>query len=206
MSFAPPPVQKPSIAQVFARQGFVVVNRLAPEPILAKARDHLAARAAAGTVITDDEQVPGTPCIYGGMVLDGLMEDMRPAVEHCTGLSLFPTYSYGRIYKHGDALARHLDRAACEISVSLNLSQTPDEPWPLHVQLGEHDVPVKLRPGDALLYRGTELPHWRGPYAGESLTQVFLHYVDQNGPFADEKFDRRPALAMPFGSRRPEKP
>lgn len=206
MSFASPPVQKPTIPQVFARQGFVVINRLAPEPVLARVRDHLAARAAAGSVITDDEQVPGTPSVYGGVVLDGLMEDLRPVVERCTGLSLFPTYSYGRIYKHGDALARHLDRAACEISVSLNLGQTPDEPWPLHVQLGEHDVPVKLRPGDALLYRGIELPHWREAYTGESLTQVFLHYVDQNGPFVDEKFDRRPALAMPFGSRSPEKP
>jgi len=206
MSFAPPPIQKPSIAQVFARQGFVIVNRLAPEPMLAKVRDHLVTRAAAGTVITDDEQVPGTPSVYGGVVLDGLMEDLRPTIEQCTGLRLFPTYSYGRIYRKGDVLARHCDRAACEVSISLNLSQTPDEPWPLHVQLGEHDVLVKLNPGDALLYRGIELPHWREPYTGESLAQVFLHYVDQNGPFAEEKFDRRPALALPFASRMPEKP
>ena len=205
MSFAPP-TSKPTIPQVFARQGFVIVNRLAPEPVLARVRDHLMARAASGQVITDDEQVPGTPAVYGGAVLDGLMEDLRPTIQHCTGLSLYPTYSYGRIYKKGDALARHLDRAACEVSVSLNLGQTPDEPWPLHVQLGEHDVAVKLRPGDALLYRGIELPHWREPYAGESLTQVFLHYVDQDGPFAEEKFDRRPALAMPFGTRMPKQP
>jgi hypothetical protein len=206
MSFAPPPTQKPSTAQVFARQGFVIVGQLAPQAVLAKIRDHLSARVAAGTVMTDDEQVPGTPSIYGGVVLDGLMEDLRPVVEHCTGLNLFPTYSYGRIYKKGAELARHMDRAACEVSVSLNLAQTPHEPWPLHLQFGAHDVPVKLRPGDALLYRGIELPHWREPYTGESMAQVFLHYVDQNGPFADEKFDRRPSLAMPFSSRAPEKP
>jgi hypothetical protein len=206
MTLAAPPSQKPSIAQVFARQGFVIVNRVAPEPMRARVRDHLMARAAAGTVITDDEQVPGTPCVYGGVVLDGLMEELRPAVEHCTGLKLYPTYSYGRLYKHGDALPKHRDRAACEISVSLNLAQTPDEPWPLHVQVGEHDVAVKLKPGDALLYRGIELTHWREPYAGESLAQVFLHYVDQNGPCAGEKFDCRPALAMPFGARLPQKP
>jgi hypothetical protein len=206
MTLAPPPSQRSSTAAVFARQGFVIVNRLAPEPMLAKVRDHLVARAAAGTVITDDEQVPGTPSVYGGVVLDSLMEELRPAVEHCTGLRLFPTYSYGRIYRHGDALARHCDRPACEVSVSLNLSQTPDEPWPLHVQLGEHDVPVKLKPGDALLYRGIELPHWREPYTGESVAQVFLHYVDQTGPYAEEKFDRRPALAMPFSARIPLKP
>jgi hypothetical protein len=201
MALSPPPTQRPSIAQVFARQGFVIVNRLAPEPALAKVRDHLLARAAAGTVITDDEQVPGTPSVYGGVVLDGLMEELRPVIEHCTGLRLYPTYAYGRLYRCGDALPKHRDRPACEVSVSLNLSQTPAEPWPLHVQLGEHDVAVKLKPGDALLYRGIELTHWREPYAGETLSQVFLHYVDQDGPFAEEKFDRRPALAMPFGTR-----
>jgi len=206
MTLAPPPTQRPSIAAVFARQGFVIVNRMAPEPTLVKVRDHLVARAAAGTVITDDEQVPGTPCVYGGAVLDGLMEELRPAIEHCTGLKLYPTYSYGRLYRHGDALPKHRDRAACEISVSLNLSQDPDEPWPLHVQIGEHVVPVRLKPGDALLYRGIELTHWREPYAGQCLAQVFLHYVDQDGPHAAEKFDRRPALAMPFGTRMAKKP
>lgn len=201
MNLVPPPAQKRSIPAVFARQGFVIVTRLAPEPVLARTRDHLAARAAAGTVITDDEQVPGTPSVYGGVVLDGLMEELRPLIEHCTGLKLYPTYSYGRLYRKGNAPPKHRDRAACEISVSLNLSQTPDEPWPLHLQFGLHDVPIKLKPGDALLYRGTELAHWREPYAGETMAQVFLHYVDQDGPHAEQKFDRRPALAMPFNSR-----
>ena len=131
---------------------------------------------------------------------------MRPAVEHCTGLRLYPTYSYGRLYKTGDALPKHRDRAACQISLSLDLSQTPEEPWPLHVLIGTTDISVKLKPGDGLLYRGVELTHWREPYGGERLAQIFLHYVDQNGPFAGEKFDRRPALAMPYGSRTPIKP
>lgn len=201
MTLSPPPAQKPSAAQVFTRQGFVIVSRFAPEAALAKAREHLAARAAAGTVITDDEQVPGTPSVYGGVVLDGLMEELRPTVEHCTGLRLYPTYSYGRLYRRGDALPKHRDRAACEISVSLNLSQEPDEPWPLHMQFGQHDVAVKLKPGDALLYRGIELTHWREPYGGSCMAQLFLHYVDQDGPYVEQKFDRRPALAMPFATR-----
>jgi hypothetical protein len=200
MSVVPSTTQSPSIAEVFARQGFVLVNRLAPPPMVALARQYLETRVEEGTIILDDVQVPSTPCVYGGL-LDGLMEELRPRIEFCCGLKLFPTYSYGRLYKHGDVLAPHRDRVACEISVSVNLGQSPEDPWALYLRAAERDVPILLRPGDALLYRGTELTHWREPFHGEKLAQIFFHYVDQAGPHAEEKFDRRPALAMPFGTR-----
>jgi hypothetical protein len=53
---------------------------------------------------------------------------------------------------------------------------------------------AELKPGDGLLYRGTELFHWRDAYQGEALVQVFLHYVDRDGPHADQKFDGRSSL------------
>jgi len=31
-------------------------------------------------------------------------------------------------------------------------------------------------------------------YQEEALVQVFLHYVDRDGPHADQKFDGRPSL------------
>jgi hypothetical protein len=198
MSAAPPipkPDPRPSIAEVFARQGFVVVNRLASPETVAAVAAHMQARTAEGAAILTDKQAPGTPSIYGGPVLDGLLTDLLPKAEFCTGLKLFPTYCYGRIYRHGDDLKRHVDRAACEISISLNLGQEPDEPWALHLGLGDADVPVRLRPGNGLFYRGIDLPHWREPYPGQSLTQVFAHYVDRHGPYRHEKFDRRAGLS-----------
>ena len=80
------------------------------------------------------------------------------------------------------------------ISVSLNLGQVPDEPWALYVKGAAGTAEALLRPGDVLLYRGIDLIHWRHAYEGRHLAQVFLHYVDRNGPHRDEKFDRRPAL------------
>ncbi|HEX2761640.1 MAG TPA: hypothetical protein VHM27_14045, partial [Rhizomicrobium sp.] len=101
--------------------------------------------------------------------------------------------SFARVYKHGDVLSPHRDRNACEISISLNLGQQPDEPWPLYLRGHDNSVfAAILRPGDALMYRGIELSHWREAYQGEKLAQAFLHYVDRNGPHAGERFDRRP--------------
>ncbi len=70
---------------------------------------------------------------YGDPTFDGLLEYLRPRIEARCGLSLHPTYSFFRLYRGGNALPRHRDRPACEISVSLNVGQSPAEPWPIHV-------------------------------------------------------------------------
>ena len=146
-------------------------------------------------MLTTDWQVPKTPRDYGDAAFDGLLEYLRPRVEDHCGLRLVPTYSYFRMYKRGDALKRHRDRPACEISVTLNIGQKRLAPWPIYAQgEGEPAYGADLKPGDALLYRGIKLFHWRDAYQEEARVQVFLHYVDRDGPHADQKFDGRPSL------------
>lgn len=131
-------------------------------------------------------------------MMEGLLGDLFPEIERATGLALFPTYSYFRVYKSGDVLARHTDRPACEISVSLCLGYSPDKPWPLWIEGSSGAVPIELRPGDALLYRGMERAHWRSAFEGDYAVQVFLHYVDRNGPHASQRYDGRPGLSTLF--------
>ena len=187
------------IVEAFRTTGYVVINALIPADGVAQLRDHLAARAKTGTMLmAGDDQVPGTPTVYGDAKVDALMQDIKPLIETLTGLALHPTYSYARIYKKGDKLPPHRDRDACQISISLNLGQEPEAPWALYI--GDQGAPfaAKLAPGDALLYKGTELTHWRDAYEGERMFQVFLHYVDANGPYAAEKFDSRAGLGNAF--------
>ena len=135
-----------------------------------------------------------TPGNYGDPAFDGLLEYLRPRVEDHSGLRLLPTYSYFRMYKRGDVLKRHRDRSACEISVTLNIGQQPLAPWPIYLQGEGEPCGAELKPGDALLYRGIDLLHWRESYLGSQHFQVFLHYVDRDGPHTDQKFDGRPSL------------
>lgn len=120
--------------------------------------------------------------------------DLLPAAESVTRLKLFPTYSYFRVYKRGDILVKHTDRPACEISVTLCLGYQAEHPWPILFE-GQAGISfIELAPGDALFYRGVECTHWREPMVGERAAQAFLHYVDQNGPYAEWKYDKRPAI------------
>ena len=128
--------------------------------------------------------------------MEHLLERVRPVIEDATALRLYPTYSYVRMYRHGDALARHADRPSCEISVTMNLGQEPATPWPLWIAGPAGQTAVLLNPGDALLYRGIECEHWRDAFEGDRLAQVFLHYVDRAGPHREWRFDKRDSLSL----------
>jgi hypothetical protein len=181
-------------AEIFRQHGYFIIPQLI-EPALADFLWSYAHTKFASLLMNlSDKQVAKTPADYGDPAFDGLLEYLRPQVERASGLRLLPTYSYFRLYKHGDVLKRHRDRPACEISVTLNIGQKPLDPWPIWVENQSERYAASLRPGDALLYRGIDLFHWRDAYEGQALVQVFLHYVNRDGPNVDQKFDRRLTL------------
>lgn len=185
----------------FERNRYIILPSLLQEPALARFYRHATNKALAGKMSPGDDQVPGTPCSYGDLMMDGLLNSLQPEIESASGLKLFPTYSYFRVYRNGDELARHVDRPSCEISVTLCLGFHAPAPWPIWIEGPFGTASVNLRPGDALLYRGTECPHWREAFEGDSQAQVFLHYVDSNGPFAEWKFDKGRSTAGLLSTR-----
>ena len=146
-----------------------------------------------------DEQVPNTYSHYGDLVMETLLQKVKPIMEKNTGLKLSETYSYARIYKNGDVLARHKDRYSCEISTTLNLG---GDPWPIYLdptgKEKQAGIKVDLDPGDMLIYSGCDLEHWREEFTGKDCGQVFLHYNKAGSKMAKEnKFDKRPFIGLP---------
>ena len=80
---------------------------------------------------------------------------------------------------------------SCEVSVSVFLGATSDVDWPLWIEGYQSTRAVALSPGDGVLYRGIECAHWREAFSGQDHAQLFLHYVDRNGPYAGFKFDQK---------------
>jgi hypothetical protein len=172
------------------------VRSLLPEPEAKALYAHALDLVRIGEMRTDT-QVPNTPALYAEPRMESLLLQLLAQIEEVSALSLYPTYSYVRVYKRGDVLVRHQDRPSCEISVSLNLGYEADAPWPLWIEGPVGVAAVTMEPGDALLYRGIECLHWRDAFAGEHAAQCFLHYVDQNGVHAEWKFDKRRRLRLP---------
>jgi len=144
----------------------------------------------------NDPQVINTYSHYGDIVMETLLLKLNDLMNKKTKLTLYPTYSYARLYKNGDILKKHMDRFSCEISTTMNLG---GELWPIYLKDTKNQVKkIILKPGDMLIYRGTELEHWREPFEGNDCAQVFLHYNNKNTAGSDlNVYDSRATLGLP---------
>ena len=146
-----------------------------------------------------DEQIPETYSQYSNIAMETLMLKCQPKMEEVTGLKLYPSYTYARIYKKGDILKRHKDRFSCEISTTMNLG---GDHWDIYLEPsgkeGLKGIKVSLKPGDMLVYSGCELEHWREKFKGNECCQVFLHYNNKKTKGSKlNLFDKRPHLGLP---------
>lgn len=140
-----------------------------------------------------DNHVPTAASIAGSAWTDALLLDLRPTIEAIAGCHLVPTYSYARLYFRGDSLIRHRDRHSCEVSVSIHLGRVGGDG---SLCFGADDR-VDMDEGDGAVYLGCATDHWREPFAGYTMGQVFLHYVDRDGPYAQHGFDGLPERFPP---------
>lgn len=151
-----------------------------------------------------DYQCPKSESLRDSPLFDKLLLELLPHIEEATGKKLFPTYAYARLYVPGEELKIHVDRPACEISATLTLGFKGNV-WPIYVGDNadkSNNVMINMEPGDIAIYMGLEKFHWREKYTeGEWQAQVFLHYVDQDGPHAEWKFDKREGLSTVQGPK-----
>jgi len=126
-----------------------------------------------------------SPAWYHDPLMTGLLDTKLSLVEKHSNLKLFPTYVYWRYYVFGGKLENHIDRPSCEISVTACIKKYDN--WPLIIE----NKKIELEEGHALLYAGCDQKHGRpGIYKGEGMAQIFLHYVNQNGPKKDHAYDQ----------------
>lgn len=138
-----------------------------------------------------DRQVAGTRVFYKDKKFEELMVNLLPTIETEAGCKLYKTYSYARDYVEGNELKRHRDRNACEISVTIALGHE-GQPWPIWIEDKNNNPQVFiLEPGDGLMFKGIQHTHWREINTFGPCSQVFLHYVDQNGSYAAYRNDSK---------------
>jgi hypothetical protein len=187
--------------ETFERQGYALVKGMLNKETAKFLYDYLVLTARVGQLEGrqgGDNQVPDSlNAAHGDGVFEALLWNLHGKMQLNTGLELLPTYSYRRLYCNGNVLRKHKDRPSCEVSVTIKLSDSGGYNWPIWME----GNPYELEDGDAVIYRGCDLEHWRDKCDapdGYTLGQAFLHYVDKNGPYGDYAYDQNPRRAAAF--------
>jgi len=153
--------------------------------------DFLSSWSLKNFILKPDSQTEKAFCVHSkdSEIYTHLLHYLKPLMEKETNLNLKPIFSYSRIYLGGSELVKHIDRNACEISVSITLKsyyENKKYKWPLCMR----DIPIVIEEGDGVIYKGIEIEHWRPVFTQPKECwhhQVFLHYVDLDGPFSKTK-------------------
>jgi len=139
---------------------------------------------------------------YGDPLLELLLEKVTPMIAHTLGCAVWPTLSFYYVYQHGTELKPHSDRSSCQWVASLWIGADPEfkktqKAWPLILKIKDKKTAIKLHDGDILLFKGHETEHWRERFTGQWFVSAIFAFVEQDGPYAFQKYDQRASLGKP---------
>lgn len=169
----------------FRENGYVPLGELIHPFNLAALRRYYRHAIRRGTIRLGDEQSSRRYVAHNESVARFFHYQIANAVSAIAGEAIKPSYVYFGSYLSGAELRKHTDRQQCEFSVTLCLDFSPEPDlatsWPIRLDTPEGTVKVYQALGDGLVYRGTQVPHYRDVLAeGKTSTSIFFHYVAED--------------------------
>ncbi|MCW3072751.1 MAG: hypothetical protein JWO44_2641 [Bacteroidetes bacterium] len=190
-----------NFAETFEKNSYLILKKIVPDETISMIAGYCnfikKEKSSQAKAYEHDTEYKKSIQVYGDKLSESLLLQLQPMLEKTLERQLIPTYSLIRIYSKGDELYRHKDRDACEISCTMTINYDGEKLWPICIESNQQELKINLDRGDFMVYKGREVLHWRNKFeTGEYWVQIFLHFVDANGPFAKLKYDGREGLAV----------
>lgn len=129
----------------------------------------------------DDIQEYDRHSFYGDPVAQALLHSLTKRISDVTGLDLVPAHAFTSLYAPNSELKRHKDRPELQYTASLLVCTDDPEPWPIYVDMKDGSEPLELiaKPGDFLMFRGLDFPHWREK-TNHNHIMIFFHFAERS--------------------------
>ncbi len=186
---------------IFDKHNYIIINNVLSQEICQLLANYANFKASIKPNVKKDK-LHNVHREYGDCIMDMLLQQFTPLIEQETGMALWPTLSFYYTYKNGHQLAKHKDRSSCQIVAGLCIGADKKfhenhGSWSLILNIDGKDEAINLDFGDLVIFKGSEIEHWRESFTGVWFVSAIFAYVDKNGPFAFQKFDQRKLLGLP---------
>jgi hypothetical protein len=181
----------------FKKNGYIFVPQLFDKVTIETISRYFENKIARQEWLSNDNDPTSKYSYYADPFIEVILRSATAEIESIVGEELYPTYSYSRIYQEGEQLLPHVDRPSCEVSVTVHVASLGEDS-PIFMQYpGSDPNKYVMSPGDAVIYQGCVVKHWREPLTEGMLNvQFMLHYVKKNGKYALFKYDNRDKLGL----------
>jgi len=129
---------------------------------------------------------------YAYSVGEALLKKKKDFIEKISQQELDYTNSFCRKYTEGSSLGKHKDRPALQVSATICLG---GEKWEIFIKdKSDNTHGITMSAGDAIVYSGTELEHWREKLNKGYVNMCFIHYCKKGSEY---KLDKREFIGQP---------
>jgi len=174
-------IQAHDAAAHFAQKDYCILSGLLHPAHLHALGRYYRELIAEGAWALGDPQVAGRYGWHNEMLARFFHHQLTSYVSRAVATPVKPSYAYVSVYQGGAILERHVDREQCEFTMSLLVERSPEEgipTWPLYFDTPDGTAEVHQSVGEAVLFRGTKLPHYRPRLAdGQTYMSLLFHYV-----------------------------
>lgn len=112
------------------------------------------------------------------------LQSKLQTIQDCLSFEVKPRKSLGRIYFNGGNLKNQVDRESLDVTAIISLGGTIDDEWPISfTDLHGKTHCVQIEKGDALVFLGNKMPHWRDTLEcreDQNTLKLFLHWRKTN--------------------------
>ena len=172
-------------ARAHFEKGYVPLAGLIHAFHLGEMRRYFRRQIRTGAFPLGDDQSALRHIAYNEPVARFFHHQLAGVMSQAAGEPVKPSYVYFASYQGGAVLEKHTDREQCEFSMTFCVDCTPEPEaqtdWPIHLETSRGAVTVYQAIGDALLYRGCQVPHYRKRlWKGATSSSIFFHYVRES--------------------------
>ena len=172
-------------AGFFLRNRYVNLNNLFHPLHIAALRRYLRDLLTAGKLAKGRGGYQHCHLCHNEPVARFFHHQLTSLVSEITGEPVQPSFTFTLSYHGGAELSTHTDREQCEFTLSLCLDFIPEPrgrtPWPIYMERAGGCIEIGQALGDAILFCGREVPHYRKRLAeGHTSTSILFHFVRRN--------------------------
>ena len=172
-------------ADKFEAEGYTCLHELIHPFHLGSLRRYYRHLVRTGGMSLGDNSSPLRYVAYNESVAQFFHLQLTTLVSEVAGTQVKPSFVYVVAYQGNADLPVHTDRQQCEYAVSLLVDYTPEpfdqSSWPLYFETAKGTCCVWQALGDAVLYRGRSLPHFRKQLSATSTsTSILFYYVNHD--------------------------